>query len=432
MSNVKTRNHHPTRRDFMKQVGASGAFLGVASMVPGFSGRAHARSRDYILIGHPNPSTGPIADFGEASPWADNRALHAINQQGGVYLEEFGKKVPIKVKTVDTEGDPTKAAEVASKLILHDEIDLMVVMHTPDTVNPVTAICERYEMPCISLDAPVEAWLSGAPFTWTYHAFWTADSLADLFIGMWDGYRDRTEKTVGGFWPNDADGKAFSEFFAKKLPAKGYKLVDPGRFPFFTRDYGSFISAFKKQKVDIVTGVVIPPDWSTAWRQCRQQGFTPRIATISKAILFPSAVNALGGNLAEGLTCEVWWSPHHPFKSSLTGETASELCGAWTDDTGKQWTQPIGFKYAGFEIAIDVFKRARSLNKDKIREAIGKTDLNTIVGHIKYNSDHYSRTPLVGGQWVKGKKWPWELEIIYNKPHPEIPKTAEMIFPLPG
>ena len=434
MSSIKTRceAHRQTRREFIKQVGVSGATLGLASLVNRRGASALARGRDYVLIGHPNPSTGPLADFGEASPWADTRALEAVNQRGGVYVEELGKKVPVRVKIVDTEGDPTKAAEVASRLILHDEIDLMVVMHTPDTVNPVTAICERYKMPCISLDAPVEAWRSGGPFKWTYHAFWTADSLADLFIGLWDGFKDRTNGTVGGLWPNDADGKAFSEIFAKKLPEKGYDLVDPGRFPFFTRDFGSFISTFKTRKVDLLTGVVIPPDWATAWRQCHRFGFAPRIATVSKAILFPSAVNALGGDLAAGLTCEVWWSPHHPYTSSLTGETARELCDAWTKDTGKQWNQPIGFKYAGFEIAADVLTRARSLDRNRLRKALAQTDLDTIVGHISYNGDHYCETPLVGGQWVKGKKWPWELEIVYNVGHPEIPKTADMVFPLPG
>ncbi len=434
MSSTKIQNkeRRSTRRDFLKQVGLSGAALGLTTLVPGFTARSRAAKRDYVLIGHPNPSTGPISDFGEASPWTEQRALDAVNRKGGLFVEELGRKIPVRVKTVDTESDPTKAAEVASKLILQDEIDLMVVMHTPDTVNPVTAICERYEMPCISLDAPVEAWRSGGPFKWTYHAFWTAESLADLFIGMWEQYKDRSGKIVGGFWPNDADGKAFSEIFAKKLPAKGYTIVDPGRFPFFTRDYGAFISTFKREKVDIVTGVIIPPDWTTAWRQCRQSDFVPKIATISKAILFPSAVNALGGNLANGLTCEVWWSPHHPFKSSLTGETARQLCNAWTKETGKQWTQPIGFKHAGIELALDALKRARSVDRNRLRNAIATSDLNTIVGHIKYNKDHYSETPLVGGQWVKGKKWPWELEIVYNIEHPEIPKTADMVFPVPG
>jgi hypothetical protein len=37
----------------------------------------------------------------------------------------------------------------------------------------------------------------------------------------------------------------------------------------------------------------------------------------------------------------------------------------------------------------------------------------------------------VGGQWVKGKKWPWELELVYNKLAPSIKTTAQMMFPMP-
>ncbi len=180
-----------------------------------------------------------------------------------------------------------------------------------------------------------------------------------------------------------------------------------------------------------MTGTIIPPDWATAWRQCHQQGLVPKMATIGKATLFPSDVGALGGNLPMGLTSEVWWSPFHPFKSSLTGESAEQLCNAWTKETGRQWTQPIGFKYAGFEIAYDALSRAQTLDKNKLRAAIAATDMDTIVGHIKYNDKNYAETPLVGGQWVKGQKWPWEMQIVYNAQHPDIKKTADLIFPLP-
>ena len=180
-----------------------------------------------------------------------------------------------------------------------------------------------------------------------------------------------------------------------------------------------------------MTGCPIPPDWVTAWKQFHQQGFVPKIATIAKACLFPTDVNALGGDLPNGITTEVWWTPHHPFKSSLTGETPKELCDAWVKETGKEWTQPLGFKYAGFEIAADALKRAGSLDPNALRDSLAKTDLNTIVGPIKFNNKNYSETPLVGGQWVKGKKWPWALEIINNQQYPQIKKTANMIFPIP-
>ncbi len=420
-----------TRRDFMKTAGIAGAALTASSVVPSLARKAFAAKRDYVLIGHPNPSTGPLADFGEASPWADNKAVEAMNKLGGVYIEELGKSVPVKLKLIDTESNPTKAAELASKLIIKDKVDMMVVMHTPDTVNPVSSVCERYGVPCVSLDAPVDAWMSGGPYKWCFHVFWRADSLIDLYISMWDEVSHRTNRVVGGLWPNDADGSLFADLFAKRLPASGYNVVDPGRFPFFTKDFSTFINRFKKEKVDILMPVMIPPDWITVWRQCHQQGFIPKIATVAKALLFPSAVGALGGNLPNGLTVEIWWSPYHPFKSSLTGQTCRELCEAWEKENGKQWSQPMGYKYAGFEIAYDALKRARSFDKEKIRKALEQTDLNTVVGPVKFNSDHYSEVSLAGGQWVKGKKWPWELEIVHNKMSPFIPKTANMIFPLP-
>ena len=428
---MKKRNQGITRREFIKKTGVAGAAVGTAAIVPSFARKALAAKRDYILIGHPNPSTGPLAGFGEASPWADNKAIKAINKQGGIFIKEYGKKVPVKLKMLDTESNPTKAAELASKLILKDKVDLMIALHTPDTVNPVDAICERYEMPCLSLDAPVDAWLTGGPYKWSFHAFWTVGTMGRLFLDMWEETAGKTNKVVGVLWPNDPDGVTFSSIFPDIWEKKGYRIVDPGRFPYFNKDFSSFINLFKKEKVEIINGCPIPPDWVTAWKQFHQQGFVPKIATIAKACLFPADVGALGGNLPNGITTEVWWSPYHPFKSSLSGESAKDLCDAWTKETSKQWTQPIGFKYAAFEILANVLKRAQTLDKEKIRQTIAATDMQTIVGPIKYNKKNYSETPLVGGQWVKGKKWPWELEIIYNKNHPGVTKTAKMMFPLP-
>ena len=96
----------------------------------------------------------------------------------------------------------------------------------------------------------------------------------------------------------------------------------------------------------------------------------------------------------------------------------------------KQWTQPIGFKHAGYEIAVDVLKRAQTLKKDEIRQAIAATDLDTIVGHIKYNDQNFARTPVVAGQWVKGEKFPWDLRICYNGKYKNIP-TQGKLFPIP-
>jgi len=42
------------------------------------------------------------------------------------------------------------------------------------------------------------------------------------------------------------------------------------------------------------------------------------------------------------------------------------LCDAWTEKTNRPWMQPLGFKYATYEVAADVLKRAGTLNKEKV------------------------------------------------------------------
>ena len=72
---------------------------------------------------------------------------------------------------------------------------------------------------------------------------------------------------------------------------------------------------------------MIPPDFATFWGQAAQQGFKPKVVTIGKALLFPSVISSLGAR-GNGLSTEIWWTPNHPFKSGLTGQSARELTDA--------------------------------------------------------------------------------------------------------
>lgn len=148
-----------------------------------------------------------------------------------------------------------------------------------------------------------------------------------------------------------------------------------------------------------------------------QKGFKPKVATVGKALLFPSSVEALG-SYGDGLSCEVWWTPNHPFRSSLTGQSAKQLAEAYEAAAKKQWTQPLGFAHALFEIAVDALKRAKDLNTPaSIRDAIAATQLNTVVGPISWQGGpvkNVAKTPLVGGQWRRGGKFKYDLVVVEN------------------
>ena len=76
------------------------------------------------------------------------------------------------------------------------------------------------------------------------------------------------------------------------LPAsadkQGYTLVDPGRYPTGTDDFSAQINQFKKAGVEIVTGVPIPPDFTTFWKQAQQQGFKPKVVVGGQGAALPA------------------------------------------------------------------------------------------------------------------------------------------------
>jgi len=430
------RAKSPTRREFVKTAAVAAASLAAGSLISCRS-TAPAAART-IKIGYVSPKTGKLSAFAEA----DDFVIGGVRKVIGDGLVINGTKYPVVIIEKDSQSDPNRAAEVASSLIKVDKIDLMLTGNSPENVNPVADQCELNQIPCVSDDAPWQPYYfgrGGKPdkgFDWTYHFFWGAEDLAAVYTNLWLSLP--TNKIVGALWGNDADGNAFGDAahgFPPVLKQLGFKLIDTGRFPPDTNEFSAQIGAFKKAKVEILTGVLPAPAFATFWSQAAQQGFTPKIATIAKALLFPSAVENLGPR-GLYLSTEQWWSPLHPFKSGLTGQTAKELCAEFEAKTGKEWTASLGFKHANFEVGIDVLKRTKDINSNKsIIEAVRSTDYNSVVGPVNWNKSPYGnpvknvcKTPLVGGQWVKGTKFMYDLVIVNNKTAPVIPEQAKLQY----
>jgi len=413
-----------TRRRLLK---TGSAFIAAPSILR----VTRASAQDAVFkIGMVSPLTGPLAGFGEAQDW-----IIAGLQESIAGLTNNGKPVKIEIIAKDSQSNPNRAAEVAGELITSDQVNLLLAKDTPDTTNPAADQAELNGVPCISTNCPWQPYFFGrggnpeTGFDWTYHFFWGLEDIIANFLGIWD--QSGAAKKVGGLFPNDADGNAWGDpklGLPGPLAQAGYQLVDPGRYQPLNNDFTAQISAFKEAGCEIVTGVMIPPDFATFWSQAAQQGFKPKVVTIGKALLFPSSVDALGDR-GDGLTTEVWWTPTYPFKSSLTGQSAQDLADAYEKASGKQWTATLGFAHAIFEVAFDVVKRTADLNSpESIIEAVRATNLDTIVGPVNWANGpvkNVTKTPLCGGQWRRndGK---YELVITTNVQHPEIPVGGEL------
>ena len=403
----------PTRRGVLRGMGA-----GLAASVLGSPAVLRAQTAGKIRMGYITPETGPLGLFGETDGYTVQKIRDAL---GGRLQSANGDVYEIEILERDSQSNPNKAAEIAGDLILNDEVHLLVPASTTDTILPAMEQAELYETPSISAGAPWQAVImprGGGEFDWTYHFFWGLDEALNTFVGLWNGLE--TNRKVGMLFPQNIDGETWgNEEYGLPVPtrAAGYEVTIPGYFQPRTNDFSAQIATFKQAGCDIIGGITYPDDLKTFVTQCNQQGFKPKAVTVAAALLFPGSVEAMGP-LGNGMTTEVWWTPAFPFKSSITGQTSREIADQWESEQNRQWTQPLGYSHSVLEVAIDVLKRsADPLDREANREALAATDLDTVVGHINFSGQQHKNvctTPIFGGQWVKGEKWPYDLKIVDN------------------
>ena len=228
------------RRSFIKASAATGAALAAG---PVFAPAVQAAKT--IKLGYVSPQTGPLAAFAQADNFVVSNFLNTV--KGG--LKIGSASYPVEVVVKDSQSNPNRAAQVAKELIVSDKIDLMLVASTPETTNPVSTQCEIEEVPCISTVAPWQPFFIGRqsnpadpaswkPFNYTYHFFWGLEDVISVFTNMWGQLK--TDKSVGGLFPNDGDGNAWGDThvgFPPVLDKLGYKLTDPGRYQNLTDDF---------------------------------------------------------------------------------------------------------------------------------------------------------------------------------------------------
>jgi branched-chain amino acid transport system substrate-binding protein len=227
----------------------------------------------------------------------------------------------------------------------------------------------------------------------------------------------------------DTEGQTMINAISEFCAANGYEAYDPGAYTSGATDYTSVINNLKKENCDAVVGVMLTSDFGTFYSQLKSSGYMPKVTTVAKATLFKEDVDAAGADgLADGLCSEVWWTASHPFKSSITGETCEDIGKAWMELTGASYAPATaGYDYANVEILYNVLKNAGSLDTQKLVDAAANLDVDTVIGKVKYNEQHYSVQPLVTGQWIYNKKdGSWTQEIVANTQVPDCPTTAEL------
>ena len=402
-----------------------------------------------IKLGYVAPLTGMLAVFGVADAYCVDRAKEGFAD--GMVCGD-GLKHPVSIMVEDGQSDSNRAAQVAGDLINNAQVDIIMAASTGTNVSPVADQAEAAGVPCLSTDCPWQNYVfprGGDPSTvykWTYNAFWGTEDIIATFMDIWG--QVPTNKKVSIMLPNDALGIPWLEAFKAAVPAAGWDAYFTDLYQPGTEDFSAEIGAFKKFGAEIMFCEANPPDYTTFWKQCLQQGFHPKVASPAVALAFPEDAAALG-DLADNQCGELGWHPKAGFSSAfLGGEGGQDFADKFTTATGKQWNQSL-VHFLVFEWAWDVLKRSSDVDdKQVIIDAVKATKMDTIGGPIDFTGTveteikagvglvtaNCYKTPLFGNQWRKtaaGSTFPYEATIVSNVAGSMVPvqdKVKPMVY----
>jgi branched-chain amino acid transport system substrate-binding protein len=153
----------------------------------------------------------------------------------------------------------------------------------------------------------------------------------------------------------------------------------------------------------------------TMIKQMKELGYTPKLTLFIRAPDPPIWSKNLGKDGDYVVLAPGW---HNAVKAP----GVKELNEAHAKRFGRPADPLAGPAYACVQILADALTRARSLDREKVRDAIAATGMTAVIGPVKFRPDGTGIVQSVFLQWINGTQ-----ELVW----PKESATAPLAYPAP-
>ncbi len=247
-------------------------FLMVLSVLILLSGSVQAAERTEIRIGSPLPVTGNLAGGTLEQKWAYEQAVADINKKGGIFVKEYGKKLPVKLIIADAESDPGKAVAATERLIKVNKVDVILSGFTTNHVIPTCMTADKYKKYYHATTSLIPPWAE-QKFKWSTLFFFDIEQAGTTPFESLNLLPEADRpKRLAMLMEDTIDGRAFGGVFRTMAEKLGYKFAVDEPLSVGAKDYSSQILKLKTKKVDGILVFAADGDQVTFLRQIKEVG----------------------------------------------------------------------------------------------------------------------------------------------------------------
>lgn len=356
-----------------------------------------AAARDEIVIGAPISLTGPFAANGVEQRWAYELAIANVNANGGIFIKEAGKKLPVRLVVADDESEPGKVAAAMERLIKIDKVDLFLSTHSGPMNVAGAIVAEKYKKFYMITTCFPFMW-SPQNFQWSALFFFTAASAAEVPFRIWNSLpEDQRPKNPALVSEDTPDGHGFGGAFKEFAKQYGYRFAVDEPWAVGAKDYSAHILKMKAANVDAILLFGSPTDSITLVRQMKELGLNMRYLHGWKGTWTGEFHDALGKD-SNYIIADGFWSEDFPHPG------AKELGERYFRQYNKH-SVTIGAFYANAQVLLEAIERAGTVDSAAVRNTIaGGTFKGTVIGDLVFDDKGLALIESTANQWFDGKQ----------------------------
>ncbi len=349
------------------------------------------------------PLSGRYASGGAQVKVGYEFAVEDINGRGGVQMGN--RRVPLEVTILDDESDPTKTVSRLEALAAQGVVTLLGGFGS-DLHAAAAAVAEKNRIPYCGVAFALHA-IHERGLRFLFSPFPKSPDLAS------EAYRflnasipaDQRPRRVAIFRERTDWGNELGDIWTARSRENGYEVVLLADYTPLSRDFSDIILRAKNAGAEAVFSVPTPPDGITLIRQMKELDFNPKVIMMIRAADAVSWSQGLGKDGDLVLLAPGW---HH----ALRFPGVQELNAKHEQRFGRPADVIVGPAYACVQIVANAIERAGKLDPVAIRDAMATTNLQTVIGLVRFRPDGTGIVPTVFVQWQAGKQqlvWPKDL-----------------------
>jgi branched-chain amino acid transport system substrate-binding protein len=402
-------------------------------------------SVDELKIGVVASMTGAASTTGKDVWQSAVLAADEINAAGGVYVEELGTKIPIRLIQGDDESTREGGQKAVSRLITQDNVDVLVGGFSSAVVSAHQSIVAEYKVPYIITGAssPIITRRTDIDtFDMFHHAPTTDDSGGQTIIFIDDTIRPTINEKFGFaadrplrlsiVYQDSPYGKGQQEAIINTIAQENLnvEVISEETFKMGETDFRTVLTGVKNADPDVVYVAAFLNEQIPLVTQARRDVGLDKIFIAVEPNDDPDYYSGVG-RYGDYSIIQSRFSPYTVPKGPI-----QDAVDKFVLDFDEKWGGFPGMMgaatYEGVYIAAQAVEDAGTLDKTLLRDAIAQVEMTQMVEAMKDQTIRFSENYRESKFDLYMEQLFWDDEVQETRPKivwPESLKETDFVLP---